>query len=162
MKKILQWGLLAGLAALVSLAALAKYNGEERGRPLLPTQVSAKWQSECGGCHLAFAPGLLPAASWQKVMAGLAQHFGTDASVAAQDAAEIGNFLKQNASNRWSAASAPLRITETVWFRSKHNSHEIAPAVWQRAAIKSPANCSACHSAAAQGDFNEHSIRIPK
>ncbi len=162
MKKILQWGLLAALAGGLSLAALAKYNGEERGRPLLPAQVNAKWQSECGGCHLAFPPGLLPAASWQKVMAALVQHFGTDASVSAQDAVEIGNFLAHNASNRWTAASAPLRITDTLWFRSKHNSHEITPAVWQRAAVKSPANCSACHSAAAQGDFNEHAVKIPK
>ena len=27
---------------------------------------SAAYQEECGGCHFAYQPGLLPAASWQR------------------------------------------------------------------------------------------------
>ncbi len=154
---------LFALLAVVSLAGLAetKYKGEDRGHPLLPAQVNAKWQQECASCHLAFPPGLLPAASWKKIMAGLQQHFGTDASLSPQDNAEITDFLRKNASNRWSASTAPLRITESVWFKKIHNSREIAAAVWQRAAIKSPSNCVACHKGADKGNFNENSIKIP-
>ena len=53
-----------------------------------------------------------------------------------------------------------LRITETARFEKKHR--EIAPATWKRASIKSPANCGACHTQTAAGDYSERSITIPK
>ena len=139
-----------------------KYGGENRGKPVQPAQVNAKWQKECASCHMAFPPGLLPAESWRKMMSGLDKHFGADASLTAQENQEISAFLVNNASNRWNAATAPLRITETAWFQRKHDGHEISPAVWKRPAVKSPANCQACHVGADKGDFNERSIRIPK
>ncbi|MBY0575197.1 MAG: cytochrome b/b6 domain-containing protein [Gallionellaceae bacterium] len=37
-----------------------------------------KWREECGSCHLAFHPSLLPARSWQRAMAEQDKHFGTD------------------------------------------------------------------------------------
>jgi hypothetical protein len=162
MKKLLM--LMA--VALLPLTALAdsdnKYGGENRGKPLLPKQINAKWQEECGACHIAYAPGLLPADSWRKLMSGLDQHFGTDAALATNENRAITEFLVKNESNRWRAKSAPLRITESAWFKAKHGTHEIAPDVWKRASIKSPANCQACHLEAAQADFNEHRIKIPK
>ena len=139
-----------------------KYNGENRGKPVMPAQVNAKFQQECASCHMAFPPGLLPAASWTKMMSGLDKHFGIDASMTPAETTEVTQFLTKNASNRWSAASAPLRITDAAWFKAKHNSREVAPEVWKRASIKSPANCAACHTGAAKGDFNEHNIRIPQ
>jgi hypothetical protein len=155
--------LLAVLAMFtLGVQAEGKYNGEDRGRPVQPTQLNAKWQQECASCHLAFPPGLLPGASWRKVMSGLDKHFGVDASLSPQEAAEITDFLVKNASNRWSANTAPARITDSAWFKSKHNEREIAPAVWKRAAVKSPANCLACHSGADKGNFDENSIKIPK
>jgi cytochrome c553 len=140
----------------------AKYGGEDRGKPVQPAQLNAKWLQECGGCHLAFAPGLLPAESWRKMMAGLDKHFGSDASLSAPEAKEITDFLVNNASNRWTAASAPLRISESQWFKAKHSAKEVPAGVWQRASVKSPANCQACHPAADKGDFNERSIKIPR
>jgi hypothetical protein len=139
-----------------------KYGGEDRGKPVQPAQVNTKWQQECGSCHLAFAPGLLPAESWRKVMSGLDKHFDTDASLAQPENKEITDFLVRSASNRWSATTAPLRISETQWFAQKHNSKEVAPAVWKRPSVKTPANCQACHVDADKGDFNERSIKIPK
>jgi hypothetical protein len=155
--------LLALLAMFTfGVQAEGKYNGEDRGRPVQPTQLNAKWQQECASCHLAFPPGLLPGASWRKVMSGLDKHFGVDASLSPQEVTEITDFLVKNASNRWSANTAPTRITDSAWFKSKHNEREIAPAVWKRAAVKSPANCLACHSGADKGNFDENSIKIPK
>ncbi len=139
-----------------------KYGGEDRGRPVAPAQTNAKFQQECGTCHIAFAPGLLPAESWRKVMAGLDKHFGSDASLGDQDTREITDFLVKNASNRWTAATAPLRITETAWFKRKHDSREVPPAVWKNPKVKSAANCQACHPQADRGDFNERSIRMPR
>lgn len=154
-------GLMTLLLA-ASLGAQARYNGEDRGKPVMPPQSNAKWLTECGGCHMAFPPGLLPAASWKKIMTGLDKHFDTDASLSAQDAKEITDYLVKYPSNRWTAATAPLRISDSQWFKTKHSSSEINPAIWKRESVKSPANCMACHGGADKGDFNENSIRIPK
>lgn len=154
--------LLLALLAATSLGACAKYNGEDRGKPVMPSTSNAKMQAECSGCHMVYPAGLLPAASWKKVMGGLDKHFGTDASLPAADTKEITDYLVKYASNRWTASTAPLRITEGEWFKTKHNSREINPEVWKRESVKSPANCMACHSGADKGDFEEDRIRIPK
>ncbi len=139
-----------------------KYGGEDRGKPLQPAQVNAKWKQECSSCHIAYAPGLLPAESWRKVMDGLGKHFDTDASLTAEESKEITGFLVNNASNRWRASTAPLRISETGWFKSKHDAREVPPAVWKNPLVKSPANCQACHTDAERGDFSERNIKLPK
>jgi len=139
-----------------------KYGGENRGKPLQPAQTNAKFHQECSSCHIAYAPGLLPAESWRKMMAGLDQHFGSDASLDAGDNREITAFLVNNASNRWSAPTAPLRISEAAWFKHKHDEREINPSVWKNPKVKSPANCEACHTQAERGDFSERNITMPR
>jgi hypothetical protein len=169
MSRFVLW--LAFAATLAVIAPFAKaqsepgatrYGGENRGKPLLPIRSNALWKQECGACHLAFAPGLLPAESWRRMMLQLDKHFGVDAALTPQENRAITDFLVRNASNRWRAPTAPLRISESAWFRDKHDDREIAPAVWKRASIKSPANCAACHPGADQGDFEEHRVRIPR
>jgi len=95
-------------------------------------------------------------------MNGLPTHFGTDASLDAPTVTQIGNWLKVNAGQGRRAQQAPPqdRITRSAWFVREHD--EIAPEVWKRAAIKSAANCAACHIRADQGVFNEHDVRIPR
>jgi len=136
--------------------------GDNRSKPAQPAQVNAKFQQECSSCHIAYSPGLLPAKSWLKIMTGLDKHFGSYASLTDQENKEITAFLVNNASNRWSGPSAPLRITETTWFKRKHDYHEISPKVWKNPKVKNPANCTACHQQAERGDFNEHNVKIPK
>ncbi|TSA20491.1 MAG: cytochrome C [Betaproteobacteria bacterium] len=160
MKKLFSSILIFAISSTTVIADSDKDNGENRGKPTLPSPSNARWKQECGSCHLAFAPGLLPSASWRKIMDGLGEHFGTDAALTTQENGEITAFLVNNASTRWRAPSAPLRITETYGFKRKH--HEIAPTLWKRPAIKSPANCAACHTGADQGDFEEHRVRIPR
>lgn len=120
-----------------------------------------KWKAECGSCHVAYPPQLLPAASWQRLMKGLDRHFGTDASVDAATAAEIGAFLEKYAgSKRGIAGETTLRVSETAWFQREHR--KVDAATWKLPAVKSAANCAACHSAAEAGDYHERGIRIPK
>jgi hypothetical protein len=76
--------------ALLSVAGGAPAAAEGQNR-LGPVTHEATRQ-ECGACHMAFQPGLLPAASWRQVMSGLAKHFGEDASLDAVKAAEIPGF----------------------------------------------------------------------
>ena len=96
-------------------------------------------------------------------MGGLDQHFGTDASLDAQQQADILRFLEANAGqNRGSKnGSPPLRITETRWFVHEH-SEELPADIWKRPSVKSAANCIACHTAAERGDYSEHTLRLPR
>ena len=126
-----------------------------------PPASNPSWKAECGSCHIAYPPSLLPAESWRAVMAGLDKHFGVDASVDAKTAKEIGAFLEQNAGrSRGTSAKPTLRITETRWFLREHD--EVGAAIWKRPKVKAPANCAACHTGAEQGNFDEHSVRIPR
>ena len=125
---------------------------------------NAKFRQECGACHTPYAPGLLPAASWQRLMGQLGQHYGTDASLDAASAREIGQWLQAHAGTyrRVSEVLPHDRITQSAWFLRKHREGEVPANVWKRPAVGSPANCGACHPQAAQGQFDEHDVRIPR
>ena len=47
----------------------------------VPRTVPPAYVQECGSCHAAYPPGMLPARSWQRVMGGLDRHYGSDASL---------------------------------------------------------------------------------
>lgn len=142
---------------LFGVGSIAWADGDKAPRV---TSLPAYTQ-ECAACHLAFPPGLLPAASWQRVLNGLPRHYGTDASLDAATTNTLSAWLVANAATRRKTAVEPPddRITRAAWFVHEHD--KVAAAAWKRPAIKSPANCGACHPQAVQGDFNEHQIRIP-
>ncbi len=150
--------LLPAVLACLGTAALA-----DGHRDLRPVNPPPAWKAECGACHVAYPPALLPAASWQRLMGGLERHFGENAALDPATAKALTAFLVSGASDRTvrkGGETAPLRITETRWFQRQHD--EIAPATWKRSKVGGPANCSACHPGAEEGDFNEHRVRIPK
>jgi nitrate/TMAO reductase-like tetraheme cytochrome c subunit len=120
---------------------------------------NAAYVAECGGCHVAYPPSLLGADTWRAIMQGLQQHFGTDASVSDAKRAEVTAYLVGASGGKRSAATT-LRITESQWFRREHA--EIAAATWKLPAVKSAANCEACHRQANSGDFSERGIRVPR
>jgi nitrate/TMAO reductase-like tetraheme cytochrome c subunit len=120
---------------------------------------NAAYRAECGSCHVAYPPALLGAEVWHTIMQGLNQHFGTDASVSDDKRAEITAYLAAASGGKSRSATTP-RITESRWFRKEHA--EIAAATWKLPAVKSAANCEACHRQANAGDFGEQSIRVPR
>lgn len=145
------------LAALVGSQAWAGDGDRAIRTPLLP-----KYREECAACHLAYPPGMLPAASWQRVMANLPRHYGTDASLDPATVSALANWLTANAatSGRTSEPPPEDRITRSAWFVRKH--HEVAPATWKLPGVRNAANCAACHTQADQGNFDEHDVRIPR
>lgn len=145
--------LLLTLLLATALPALAD-------RMPLPANTPASFKEECGSCHMAFQPALLSATDWQRTMASLKDHFGTDATPAPKAEQEIGAFLQRNAGNAWKlgAGGEPPRITRTERFIRKHR--EVAPRYWTDPRIKTAANCESCHTGAAQGNFSEHDIAI--
>lgn len=142
------------LAALIA-PAWADGDGDRRGPPMPQAYVQ-----ECGSCHAPFPPRLLPADSWQRLMANLPRHFGTDASLDAATQDSLAGWLAANASTRLRSAPPQDRITRTGWFVREHD--EVPAAAWSRPAIKSAANCGACHTGAAHGQYDEHAVRIPR
>ena len=149
------------LPAALALAAFAQApaRADEHGRHIVMLPMYAQ---ECGACHAPYPPGLLPSASWQRLMDNLPRHFGTDASVDVATQKALNVWLTANAGTGKRARSAPPedRITRSDWFVREHR--EVPTAAWSRASIKSAANCGACHEGAAQGMYDEHSIRIPR
>ena len=146
-------GLLAALGATSAVHA-------DGGRPMPP--LLPKYQQECAACHMAFPPGALPAASWQRVMQNLPRHYGTDASLDAATQQSIGDWLLAHAGSGKRVRSAPPddRITRGDWFIREHR--EVPKAAWTRPAIKSASNCSACHRGANEGDYDEDRVGIPR
>ncbi|MEZ5629447.1 MAG: diheme cytochrome c [Burkholderiaceae bacterium] len=158
MRSVLRNALLmmAGCAALAAAASADEH--EHRARvPMLKA-----YAQECSGCHIAFPPRMLPAASWQRVMAGLATHYGSDASLDTATVNQISVWLNANAGTGRRVREAPPedRITRSDWFLRKH--HEVAPGVFLRPSIRSAANCAACHAGAERGDYDDDGVRIPR
>lgn len=150
--------LLAGL--LAAGPSLADDDRAATRVPLLPA-----YKQECAACHLAYPPGMLPAASWRRLMDNLPRHFGTDASLDAATLQQLNGWLATNAGTYRKVARDPSpppqdRITRAAWFVREHD--EVRAATWALPAVKSAANCAACHTRADQGEFRERDIRIPR
>lgn len=147
------------ILALLAMAATAWAGDHGRTPRAAPLPLYAQ---ECASCHVAYPPGLLPSASWQRLMGNLPRHYGTDASLDPASQKALSAWLTANAGTYRRVAEVPPddRITRSAWFLRKHD--EVPARTWKLPAVKGPSNCSACHSQADQGDFNEHNVRIPR
>ena len=131
---------------------------------------NAAYQRECGACHYAFNPGLLPAASWAGLMTSLREHFGEDASLDDRTARSLAAWLVENAAETFDTESANrfrivapedlYRITSTPYWVRKHAS--IPPSVFARKSVVSKVNCHACHGNAESGRYDDQAIAIPE
>ena len=132
---------------------------------------NAQWREECGSCHLAFHPSLLPARSWARLMAEQQQHFGADLALDATTSAALLAFMTANSADlrltepavkiglSIKPDAAPLRVTETPYWIKKHR--EITQTQWKQAEVKSKANCAACHQDAEAGTFEDGAMKMP-
>lgn len=147
------------LAALLPFAAHAD-------KLRLSADAPPAFQAECASCHVAFPPQLLVADDWRRVMATLDKHYGDNASLDEKTRRAIEDFLVRNAGStaklgagRAAKAGEPPRLTATDWFQRKHR--EVPRADWTHAKVKTPANCVACHTRAAEGSYREREIVMP-
>jgi hypothetical protein len=132
---------------------------------------NAQWRDECGSCHLAFHPSLLPSRSWQRIMTEQKQHFGADLGFDAATSAALLAFMTAHSAERHQTEPAtkidlslkaeitPLRITETPYWVKKHR--DIAESHWKSPLVKSKSNCAACHLDAEAGTFEDAAMRMP-
>jgi nitrate/TMAO reductase-like tetraheme cytochrome c subunit len=138
--------------------------------PANPQQKS--YLKECGACHMAYQPEFLPRSSWKRMMGSLEEHFGVNATLAAEDEKILSAYLQENAADSKRvgkhfakmAASAGtdgkvIRISDTPYFKREHRG--IPQKFIDQKEVKSIANCNACHQSAAAGDYRERGIFIP-
>ena len=164
------------LASQVSLGEMENDDEGERHlwqqQPEVAVVNNNLYQNECGSCHFAYQPGLLPERSWQKIMSNLANHFGDNAELGALDRQAITQYLTHNSAdkspnrrsrnimNSITASQTPRRITEIPYIAGKHD--EIpAQLVNKNAKVASLSQCDSCHQTAAKGSFSENHISIP-
>ena len=150
----------AGVMVVAGCDTIPDARAESGFRPV-QDEVTLK---ECSDCHMAFPPGLLPARSWQALMAGLGNHFGENATLDEATARHITAYLAANAADsdpryryvlRGLAGDAvPLRISDTPWWIRQHN-EEVRPGAFDDPRVKTKSNCMACHSGAARGEFSD-------
>lgn len=151
--------LVAGLAVLPFVTS-AWSDSDER----YPAVTDAATVKECGACHMAFQPQMLPKRSWRAIMGDLQNHFGEDASLPADQARHIENYLTANAGDagKWQFGAVrglkgndtPLRISETPFWVRAHRG-EVRPGAFSDPRVGSKANCVACHRGAEKGYYED-------
>ena len=155
---------------LASGAALAILFCASAGAGVAPA-TNKQYIDECGACHFAYPPGLLPARSLNKILSNLSDHFGDNAELDAGVVKSINAYLATHAADKvhnrlsqrfakYAGNGTPLRISETRYFKRLH--HEVSRRLVQdNPKVKSFSRCPVCHTRAAQGSFSEREVRIP-
>ena len=131
------------------------------GGSQLPQNTPTNYKQECAACHLAYPPGMLPAASWKRMMSGLDKHYGTNASLDAATVQQLSTWLQAHAGTYKRVAEEPPqdRITRSAWFERKHR--QLDAQVWKLPSVRSAANCAACHTQAEQGRYDDDHLQFP-
>jgi len=130
------------------------------------------YQENCGSCHMAYPPGLLPARSWSKILAGLADHHGEAVELDPAVGLDLAAYLKNNAADVAGGkrsrkivsslgSATPIRVTEVPYLARKHSDDDLPADAFTRPSVGSRSNCRACHPGAEQGDFDDDRVRIP-
>lgn len=149
---------------------LLNFNRAKEIRPVF----NKTYQAECGDCHFAYQPGLLPAKSWEKLLTAeaLPKHFGVNAEIEADKLKEIREYAIDNAAdksyykrsrkiaNGTANGDAPLRIIELRYIERTHK-HIPEKMVKGNPGVKSLSFCDKCHTQAAQGVFDNDTVSIP-
>jgi cytochrome c553 len=167
------WKNLLTLVLSVAAATALISNAPADDEAIFPMPTGKTYVNECGSCHTAYAPGLLPARSWRKMMGELGNHFGEDASLEEPQRLEIlknlellaadgsqANMRMRRINGAIAPGMAPQRVSETGYFKYMHD--EVPAYIWKRKKIGSLANCIACHTRANDGRYGEREVRIPK
>jgi Dihaem cytochrome c len=167
-----------GLAALALAAAAAVVGGgampgapafAASGRVLVP--ADSAYLKECGTCHSAFSPELLPAASWRRMMQRLEDHFGESAKLDAVTQRRLTDYLVANAADRATNGQSraimgslrpgetPLRITQVPYIAGLHAA--VLDPLWNGTPRpKTLTECGVCHNGVKSGDFNSRVFHV--
>lgn len=150
--------------AVCSLLSFTLFACKEQ-QIIFPPVMDAPTRGYCGTCHMAFQPSMLPAASWQRMMRELDDHFKEKIELKPAAIKQVTHYLVTNAGDSKVAGeagrvalqgleenSSMQRITDTPYFKQEHRflNNRILDD-W----VGSLANCTACHVGAWVGDYKE-------
>lgn len=144
-----------------------------RQKEIVPLD-NRQYQDECGSCHFAYQPGLLPTKSWEKLLApeALVKHFGVNAELDKDTLKAIYDYALANAADKsyhkrsrkiaqsTARGEAPLRITGVGYIKRAHRKIS-EKVIAQNRDVKSLSYCDACHTQAAKGVFDADTVNIP-
>lgn len=156
--------------ALLSCGASAHDDNHKRRKRDLSSVDNPTYAEQCGACHFAYLPELLPSGSWHKILSHLDDHNGTEVVIEVEEEGIIAQYLDTNAAEKSQAKRAtkimrslkgktPTRITEVPYIRRKHD--DVPGEVFQRQSVESFSNCIACHTTAEQGIYDDDHVTIP-
>lgn len=134
--------------------------------------TNAVYKEECGSCHMAYSPGLLPTDSWKKMMLTLENHFGDNAELEPAIRKDILSYLIEHSAERSDYRRSQKimrsleknkvigRITQTPYFIRKHD--EIPKRlITDNEKVASLSHCTSCHKNAEKGSFDDDDVSIP-
>lgn len=160
---------LAAGAVCLGGATLSVPTYAASARVLVPTDSA--YLKECGACHMAFSPELLPASSWRAVMGRLDDHFGESAKVDASVQRGITDYLVANAADRatneqsraimgsLSTNESPLRITQVPYIAGLHAA--VLDPIWNGTPRpKTLTECGVCHIKVQSGDYKSKDFSV--
>ena len=77
MNSLIKWCVISAVlfmaAAGFYYSVFADHNDNDKGKKnghYLSAVNNPTYKEQCGGCHFAYQPGLLPSGSWEKILAG--------------------------------------------------------------------------------------------
>ncbi|HYS11940.1 MAG TPA: hypothetical protein VEN28_01415 [Burkholderiaceae bacterium] len=133
----------------------------------------ATYRKECGACHFAYLPGLLPARSWSRVLERLNDHFGESIELNAEVNVRLREYLNANAADkvpdrgaavlleRLDPEKTPMRITQVPHILKMHIVVREVLKTNATAKVRSLANCDSCHQKATEGSFALGDLLVP-
>jgi len=155
------------MAVMLSTVPLLANGDKSKGPGVAPVNNSL-YAKECSACHFAYQPGLMPARSWQQLMANLDDHFGDNAELETEDQKALTDYLVKNAAEfsnhkrsvkimrSLSKDKTPIRIAEIPYIVRKHD--ELS----SKMVNDNPLSyCDKCHTRADTGSYSERYINIP-
>lgn len=178
-KKLKVVALLAGALLTSGTYAQAEENfgkwliNFQRTKEVKPV-TNTQYLKECGECHFAYPPGLLPAKSWEKLLKAdaLKDHFGDNAEIDKETLQAIHDYAVENAADKsfykrsrkiaiaTAEGDAPLRIIELRYIKRKHKDIP-EKMVKGNNDVKSLSYCNKCHTQADKGVFDADTVSIP-
>lgn len=119
-------------------------NHKNKRKAALITATDATFIQTCGSCHLAYAPDLLPLASWKNILNHPENHFGEELVIDPNDLLKIMSYIEHNAADKMNTELSKkimringrnllMRITDVPYIKAKHKKQKLVP------------DCTVCH-----------------
>lgn len=130
------------------------------------------YRAECGSCHFAYSPGMLPERSWKWMMGSLGTHYGESVKLSAANTDALTKYLVDNAADkskfhgsqifmvRLSESTVPKRVTHIPHMLTLHRVVVDAIGRSNKVQVRRLTNCGACHTRAEEGSFGQGEVSI--